>query len=156
MVLCINVSPSLEDLKTEIINCMTDVKGLLLIDNLEEIKDESVFRFLSEEIPDPVKVLVTTRVDRSLGAKTISIPAMKHEEATDLLHYELKRNRYHRILNEQDGIEDILKVTGMVPLAIKWAASLARTDKSLKNISHKIRSFDASKREFLDFCFSTE
>jgi hypothetical protein len=102
-----------------------------------------------------VKVLVTTRVDRSLGARTISIPAMQHDEATDLLCYELQRNGYHSFLKEEEALEQILKATGRVPLAIKWAASLARTSDSLGSVSQRMRSFDASKREFLDFCFST-
>lgn len=155
VVLGINIYPSPDELKASIVSFMSGLKGLLLIDNLEEIQDASVFRFLSEEVPAPVKVLVTTRVDRSLGAKTISIPAMQHDEATDLLCFELERNGVLGFLKEQEALEQILKATGRVPLAIKWAASLARTDDSLTSVSRRVRSFDTTKREFLDFCFST-
>jgi len=154
-VLCISTPKNLENLKTDVKKFMSGIKGLLLIDNLEEIQDASVFRFLSEEIPDPVKVLVTSRIDRSLGAKTISIPTMKFDEANDLLCYELQRNGYHDFLKEQDVLSEILTATGRVPLAIKWAASLARADDSLRSVSSRIRSFNTSKREFLDFCFLT-
>ena len=46
-------------LKKDLIAFMKDMSGLILIDNLEEIDDNGVFKFLSHEVPAPVKVLVT-------------------------------------------------------------------------------------------------
>ena len=154
-VLGIEIHNDTEILKKDVINFMTGIEGLLLIDNLEAITDTAIFRFLSEEIPIPVKVLVTSRIDRALGAKTISVPAMDENEALDLLHFELDRVGYHTYLNEPDEIHQILRATGRLPLALKWAASLAQQYTSLREVSHRLRNADTTKYEFLDFCFST-
>ena len=81
-------------LKRAIIDFMTGQKGLILVDNLEEIEDQSVLKFLCEEIPAPVKVLITSRIGKDLGALTISIPEMTSNEANDLIASELDRLGY--------------------------------------------------------------
>lgn len=144
-----------DDLKKEVIQLMVGVDGLLLIDNIEEIKDTSIFEFLQNEIPEPVKVLVTSRVSRNLGARTIAVPEMIYDEAVTLLHQELERIDYTNYINERDDVEEIIKATGHLPLAIKWAASLAVKCTSLKQVSSQLRLYDSTKREFLDFCFAT-
>jgi hypothetical protein len=51
--------------------------------------------------------------------------------------------------------QEIVGATGCLPLAIKWAASLAVSSNSLVEASRKIRTTDATKKEFLNFCFKT-
>jgi len=145
----------IDKIKQEIIEFMRDIEGLLLIDNIEDIEDSAVFDFLKDEIPEPVKILVTSRISRDLGARSIFIQEMNNDEAIDLFHHELKRVGYYYSLNETDQIQQIITATGRLPLAIKWAASMAANCSSLKEVSKRLRSYDTSKREFLDFCFST-
>ena len=154
-VLGVGGNKSLEKLKTDIISLMDGTRGLILVDNIEDVHDEQILRFISREIPDPVKVIVTSRIDRGLGAISVPIPEMTGEEARELFEHELTRQGYARKATDTNSIRRILEATGRLPLAIKWAASLAAREGSL---SHAEKIFDGSpaeKTEFLSFCFKT-
>ena len=142
-------------LKEAIIAFMKDMNGLVLVDNLEEIKDDGVFKFLSQEIPAPVKVLVTSRIAKDLGALTISVPAMAAQEAEDLLSLELDRLGYESKREDEQHVAAILQAAGGVPLAIKWASQLAADRRSLREASSILRGAGLGKQEFLSFCFAT-
>ncbi len=142
-------------LKAEVIAAMEGNEGVLLVDNLEEIEDPELARFLSREVPAPVKVLVTSRVDKGLGALTISIPEMQEDEARELLCRELDRVGYTGYRSEGTQLREILAATGRLPLALKWAAGVAVSYGSLREASRRLRASDSSKREFLHFCFAT-
>jgi len=142
-------------LKESIIAFMRDMNGLVLVDNLEEINDDGVFNFLSQEIPAPVKVLVTSRIAKDLGPLTISVPAMTAQEAKDLLSLELDRLGYEPKKEDEQHVTAILQSAGGVPLAIKWASQLAADRRSLKEASSILRGAGLGKQEFLSFCFAT-
>ena len=142
-------------LKDSLIAFMRDMNGLILVDNLEEIDDDGVFKFLSQEIPAPVKVLVTSRIAKDLGALTISVPAMAAQEARDLLSLELDRLGYEPKREDEQNVAAILQAAGGVPLAIKWASQLAAERRSLKDASSVLRGAGLGKQEFLSFCFAT-
>jgi hypothetical protein len=141
--------------KNDVITLMKGLKGLLLIDNIEEIDDTAVFEFLKNEVPEPVKIIVTSRVSRDLGARTISVPGMTEDEAHTLLQQELERAGYTGYINELEDAKEIVKAAGYLPLAIKWAASLAASAQSLHHLSTQLRTRDTTRKEFLDFCFAT-
>jgi hypothetical protein len=142
-------------LKEYLIQFMSDMNGLIVVDNLEEINDDGVFKFLSQEVPAPVKVLVTSRIAKDLGALTISIPAMAAQEAEDLLSLELDRLGYEPKKEDENHVAAILQAAGGVPLAIKWASQLAAERRSLKDASSILRGAGPGKQEFLSFCFAT-
>jgi hypothetical protein len=142
-------------LKEYLIQFMSDVNGLILVDNLEEINDDGVFKFLSQEVPAPVKVLVTSRIAKDLGALTISIPAMTAPEAKDLLSLELDRLGYEPKKEDESHVAAILQAAGGVPLAIKWASQLTAERRSLREASSILRGAGPGKQEFLSFCFAT-
>jgi len=153
----LQVPPTLqvERLKADVIEAMSGCEGVLLVDNMEEIEDPELARFLSREVPAPVKVLVTSRVDKGLGALTLSVPEMQEDEARELLFYELERVGYSGYRSEGQALREILVATGRLPLALKWAAGVAVSYGSLKEASRRLRATDSSKREFLHFCFAT-
>jgi len=142
-------------LKHSLIEFMRGMNGLILVDNLEEIKDDAVFEFLSQEVPEPVKVLVTSKITKNLGALTISVPAMTDEEARGLLELELDRLGYEVKRGDGDQKQAILLAAGGVPLAIKWAAQMAAERRSLKEASSILRGTGPGKQAFLSFCFAT-
>jgi tetratricopeptide (TPR) repeat protein len=154
-VLALPREKELENLKASVAEAMSGLEGLLLVDNIEDISDKGVFNFLLYEVPDPVKVLVTSRVDKGLGALTISIPQMPESEARELLYEELKRVGFKDVYSDNESVNQIIKATGKIPLALKWAALLAASNQSLKDASHRLRKLDATKKEFLSFCFAT-
>lgn len=145
----------LDLLRASVISAMEGLEGLLLVDNLEDISDSAVFDFLVFDVPDPVKVLVTSRVDKGLGALTISIPQMTEAEAEELFYGELKRIGFADIYSDPESVAEIIRATGKIPLALKWAALVAMSNQSLKEASHRLRKLDATKKEFLTFCFAS-
>jgi len=145
--------PDVDELKADLISYMQGIEGLFLVDNVEDIDDPDILRFISREIPDPVKCIVTSRVDRGLGALTIPITEMLTDEAKQLLFDELQRQDYRGYLSELSDVEDLLHITQGLPLAIKWAAGLARSCGSLREVASRLRRSDIGKREFLNYCF---
>jgi hypothetical protein len=154
-VLQLPISPDTDELKKSVIDSIAGSPGILLVDNIEDVYDDALLRFLSVEIPEPVKVLVTSRIDRGLGALTVSVPQMKEFEAQELLYHELERSGYTDYLGEEELVDQLLAITGCVPLALKWAAALAASLDSLKNAVSRLQKIDAPKREFLNFSFAT-
>ncbi|MGF7077361.1 RNA-binding domain-containing protein [Mucilaginibacter sp. 3215] len=144
-----------DELKKEIISQMEGIPGILFLDNIEEIQDNEVWKFLKDEVPEPVKVLVTSRIMRDIGARPIPVPAMSHTNARSLLYEELESYKYYKYIEENKEVDEILNATGYLPLAIKWAASMVNKFKNLKEVSSEIRKNNSTKKEFLHFCFST-
>ena len=156
-VLCIDsIGRSTEELKVDILNFIEGLNGLILIDNIEEINDQGIFEFI-QSIPYPVKIIVTSRVSKDLGALRIDVPRMSDEEAKELLKYELRFHNYQVKLGEEAEIKLILESCGYLPLAIKWAASFINSSNctNLRGIYNKVKQMDSSKKEFLDYIFST-
>jgi hypothetical protein len=151
----VSVSENLDSLRKALISVMKDTPGLILIDNLEEIDDPSVLKFISREIPDPVKVLITSRTDKNIGSLTIPVIEMTAEEAHSLLATELERLGYFCGEKDSEYFEAILSVAAGVPLAIKWAAQIATERRSLRAASSILRSASSGKEELLSFCFAT-
>jgi len=145
---------STDQIKEELIEFFGTFKGLLLIDNIEDIKDEEVFEFI-KMIPDPTKTIVTSRVDKNLGAMRIDIPRMTDSEARILLKKELELRGYKNYEEETEHIESIIEISNYLPLAIKWAASLIHQKENLKEVSETIRKMGAERKEFLEYIFST-
>lgn len=154
-VLQLPVHPDTDELKKTVVENISGNPGILLVDNLEDINDDALLHFLSDEVPDPVKVLVTSRIDKGLGAKTVSIPQMKESEAEELLYHELERTGFGAALGEEDAVKKLLQITGCVPLALKWAAALVANVGSLSEAVRRLGKTDATKREFLNFSFAT-
>lgn len=147
--------PTIDDTKAAILDAMRGVRGLLLIDNIEDVEDEQVISFLYREVPDPVKVLVTSRISRNMGALSVPVPEMQEDEAIELFEIELKRQGYARKQSDSGAIRSIVKFTGGIPLALKWSASIAAKSGSLRTAEDAFKGAPIEKREFLDFCFTT-
>jgi hypothetical protein len=126
-----NVSDTCK-LKNIVIDYMRDTKGLMFIDNLEDIDEPQVLKFLSREVPAPVKVLITSRTDKQIGSLPVAIDAMSPEEASDLLTSELERLGVALENSDEKFFAEILLEAGGVPLALKWAAQIASQHDSLR------------------------
>ena len=145
---------SLESLRTDLVTLMEGRQGLLFVDNLENVSDDNVIEFL-HDVPKPVKVLITSKVRRgALPADVLFVPELTQEEGRLLLTHELKRLEFNSSLVRSDVIDQIVSVAGRLPLAIKWAASLALTNNSLPDVLAAFNKGGLQKSEFLNYCFS--
>jgi hypothetical protein len=79
--LMIEIPSNTEDLKESIVANMRGINGLLLVVNMEDVHDEGLIEFLKDDIPQPVKVLVTSRIERPIGAYTIPSPELQEFSA---------------------------------------------------------------------------
>ena len=118
-----------------------DTASLLVVDNAESIKDESLWRFL-EGIPQPSAALVTTRESLPREGKEIRIPEMEPAEAARLLWREARRRspRWGEHLSDEDqeSLKEIARVMKGHPLAIKLTAALLAR-RSLSSIRDELR-----------------
>lgn len=154
-VMGLEAKASLEELKADVIANLEGNPGILLLDNMEEVSDPGVLKFISREVPEPTKVIVTSRIDRGLGGLTFSVKEMTPDEAKVLLTSELNRLGYHSYITEREPVEELIRVTGRLPLAIKWACVLALERGNLAAAVRELKGSSLSKKEFLDFCFKT-
>jgi hypothetical protein len=117
-VLEVPLTDDLEKLRISLVGMMRGVQGLLLIDNIEELSDSGVMKFLAIEVPEPVKVIVTSRIERKIGGLPLEVPQMTHDESRQLLFQQLEHLGYTGFLDESEYVEEILKATGGLPLAL--------------------------------------
>ncbi len=99
-------------------HALTQQRTLLLIDNLETVDDERVMMFI-HEVPDPTKVIITTRHWLNI-AYPIRLLGMGEKDALALIYDESKKKSFQ--LSEGDSSQ-LFQRTGGVPLAIVWSIS---------------------------------
>jgi hypothetical protein len=145
---------SLDSMRTDLLDLMKGSHGLIFVDNLENVSDDNVIAFL-HDIPQPVQVLITSKVRRgALPADLLFVPELTQEEGRILFTHELKRIGFNSALGRSDIVDQIVSAAGRLPLAIKWAASLAATNNSLLDVLAVFNKSGLQKNEFLNYCFS--
>jgi tetratricopeptide (TPR) repeat protein len=94
---------------------------LLIVDNFETITDEGVRDFLLD-LPEPSKVLITTREQKLRDVRSVSLKGLTGPEALTLIRNEGKRQGLASFELAEDRILlHLYQATGGAPLAIKWA-----------------------------------
>src|SRR5262245_3239076 len=138
---------------------------LLIVDNLETVKDREIIEFL-EELPAPSKALVTTRlggltasdvpVSQTMeGQREIRIGPLDEDDAIDLFinraaDRELHFSREHHLSKLREAVNK----AAYIPLAIEWVVGQmvinGRTflDEALNRLRH-------SDGEVLKYCFDS-
>lgn len=94
---------------------------LLIVDNFETITDEAVRDFLLK-IPEPSKVLITSREQKLSQAWAVSIKGLEQDEALALIRNEGQRLGLKSVEEADDPVLlRLYQATGGAPLAIKWS-----------------------------------
>jgi len=94
---------------------------LLIVDNFETITDEAVRDFLLK-IPEPSKVLITSREQKLPQAWAVSIKGLEQDEALALIRNEGQRLGLKSVEEADDTVLlRLYQATGGAPLAIKWS-----------------------------------
>jgi hypothetical protein len=90
-------------------------RALLIIDNLETVDDEQFLEFL-RELPEPTKVIITTR--HQIGETyRVHLPGLSEKDAFALMRTEAD---LRSVLLSPEQMERLYQRTGGVPLAIVW------------------------------------
>lgn len=120
-------------------------KGLIVLDNLESVRDPKLFEFLTR-IEHNTKVLATSRVDSSLGALPVEVEAMTSSESRELMEWEFDKVG---VDYSPKQLDNALSVGGGQPLAIKTIAQLSAIESS---VEAALVSFADHERSFVAFC----
>lgn len=124
----------LDEKRKTIIKLLKDNPCLLIIDGFENIKDDNVRIFLRDSLPEPSKVLLTTRV-QTIESRSIPLRGLPDIDAIELIRSHSQELQLIAINNADSKILlRLCKATGGLPLAIKWA---------LGQIKQKGQSLDA-------------
>jgi len=125
---------------------LTAQRTLLIVDNLETVDDEELLSFL-REIPDPTKVIVTTR-HRIDIAYTIRLAGMPEPDAQALMLVEAARKNVEL---PADITGDLYRRTGGLPLAIVWSIGLISLGHSVDSV---LRRLGSGHSDIARFCFA--
>ena len=140
---------ALSDQKDSIYRLFRLSRHLLVIDNFETIQDEEIVDFVNG-VPEPSKVLLTSRASSFGNAYSIPLTGLGEEEFIELLRAEGDRLKLPTLSDgRRSELLAVHKATGGAPLAIKWAlGQLGQRGQSLESVVNSL--FDARGDIFED------
>ncbi len=121
-------------------------RTLLIVDNLETVDDEALLSFL-RELPDPTKVIVTTR-HRIDIAYAIRVSGMPRADALALMATEAANKN---VALPSEATDDLFRRTGGIPLAIVWSIGLMSMG---YDVDGMLRRLGSGHSDIARFCFS--
>jgi tetratricopeptide (TPR) repeat protein len=133
-----------EERSAMIAHALTRQRTLLIIDNLETVDDEQVVAFI-REVPDPTKVIVTTR-QRIDAAQSVRLVEMPWEDAQNLIAQECEKKNVE--LDSKDA-RRLYDRTGGVPLALVWSVSRVALGEGIDTI---LRRLGHPSNDIAQFC----
>jgi len=126
-------------------------KYLLIIDNLETIKDEDTINFI-KDIPRPSQTLITSRKGLGEIERRYSLPELSEKDAVTLFRLVSKeRSRTDLLKLPETKIKDLVKKVKYYPLLIKWSIGKACLGMDITEAFTKIYS---GKSEIAQFVFN--
>lgn len=125
---------------------LTGQRVLLVIDNLETVTDEELLSFL-REVPDPTKVLITTR-HRIDVAYVIRLTGISESEAIALISVEASDKKVELTSN---FASDLYRRTGGIPAAIVWSIALMSVGHGTEVV---LRRLGSGRSDIARFCFT--
>lgn len=143
------------EIKKMLVNTLiTDVNGLLFIDNLETIDDERIINFI-DNLPKKVKALTTSR--RQIIRKyvyPIDIYPFKQEESLMFVKSLSNQQGLSYINSFSDTeINKFTKSCDNIPLAIKWTLRSSNSIREAIVSSDQITNHNKKGEELLEFSF---
>jgi hypothetical protein len=124
--------------------------GLLVLDNMETVRDNEVFRFL-RQLPGKTRALATTRhmMDEH-GTESITLDPMTISESTDLIRSESKKAGNYWIESDDAVLSAIVRISGRIPLAVRLIVPRLTSRQQLEKYDS---AKSTSHAQLLDFCY---
>ncbi len=122
---------------------LTRQRTLLILDNLETVDDEHVIAFI-REVPDPTKVIVTTR-QRIDVAHPIRLVEMSWEDTQGLIAQECEKKDV--VLTDEQA-RQLYDRTGGVPLALVWSIARVASGEDIENVLSRLTRPDSDIARF--------
>jgi len=111
----------LEEKRESVRKLLQSKRYLLIVDNFETVTDNAVQDFLLR-LPEPSKVLITSREQKLRQAWAVSLKGLEQGEALTLIRSEGRRLGLASVEKAEERVLlHLYQATGGAPLAIKWA-----------------------------------
>ncbi len=135
----------------EVVLRASDKGILLVIDNLETVRDERVKLFILN-LPPPNKVLITSRMGLGEVERRFPLPAMKTQDAITLLRTVAREKAAPTFASLPDSVlGTYVDRMSRYPLAIKWVVGQVALGKA---IDLALGDLTSSTGDVARFCFS--
>lgn len=135
------------------IRAMSNEPRLLIIDNFETVKDERLLLFLRDQLPNPSKVIITSRHHIQAGEKVITLGGLEDHSALQLLQHEAERLQIPITSQDIARLKIIAKRAYGIPLVLRWAMEMVYNGQSLEWVLQSLEN--ASADEIFDYVFKT-
>lgn len=121
-------------------------RTLLIIDNLETVDDEELLTFL-RELPDPTKVIVTTRhrIDIAYAIRVLGMPE------ADAIAFMVSEAANKNVELPLAATAALFRRTGGIPLAIVWSIGLLSLGHDINAV---LRRLGSGHSDIARFCFT--
>lgn len=130
---------------------------LLIIDNFEALEDQSDFcHFLDADVPEPSKVIITTRHDTVEGGRIVKLNGLSLEEMKQLLFSIVGEQNIQLLMQPDEHLLDLIwRATDGSPLALEWFVGQVKIFGITPNELAEEMLFNQTGRdeELLEFCF---
>src|SRR6266849_6753116 len=111
-------SEQIEQKKVEVSQLLHNYRTLLIIDNFETIKDRALESWI-QDIPDPSKVLITSRTSQLRSTRPISLKGLEDPKALELIRsYAQSLGLQSLETASEETLIPLVRVTGGNPKAI--------------------------------------
>ncbi len=124
---------------------------LLIIDNFETVKDEQLHRFLRDRIPNPSKVMITSRHHLQEGEKVVTIGGLEENDAIQLLQIEASRLQIPVSPEDSTRLLIIARKSYGIPQVLRWAMDSVYNGKSLEWVVESLEN--ATADDIFDYIF---
>lgn len=142
---------SSKNYKDNVYKILSSRKCLLIIDNLETIKDEDIIGFI-KDIPRPSQILITSRKGLGEIERRYELPDFAETDATKLFRVIARvRNRKDLLRLGDENIKRLVKTVKCYPLLLKWAIGRVCLG---KNVSEAFSEIYSGKSDIAQFVFN--
>jgi tetratricopeptide (TPR) repeat protein len=151
-----DIPRKVEDMERVAVQELKEKRILLFIDNFETIETrESRIASFVEQLPAGCKTLLTSRhLPKSLPSLAIEVPPLNGAEAELLARAEGVAQHLEDTVSK--SLNQILDISGYVPLAIKWIISCSKNEEHLSQLVEDHRKGKPKLANLCEFCFTFE
>ena len=134
----------------ELVLRATDKGFLLVVDNLETIRDERIIKFI-KDIPRPNKVLITSRMGLGEVERRYPLRELSRSDAIALLRAVAREKGVDSLVRLPDNVlHKYAQKMSSYPLVIKWVVGQVALG---KDINQLVASLASMSGDIASFCF---
>lgn len=147
------INEDLEEKKSIAQMLLSDYSTLIILDNMETVKDGRIMQFVSSLPPsNKSMILLTSRLRTSQWEKPVKVDELSLEETKQFLQVKMREKKIGQIDDFDSVAQKIHNLSGGLPLAIEWILGQFAITRNLKEVMNQVPSPDSP---LLDFSFNT-